>query len=96
MIDDTFIAIYDSPYTGLTVACFTNNFVEVLASNFVNDQAAWRYANQAAVGLAIEEVVDFTGRRLSETAIKKSFVPKRLSPHNLFGSAKAITDQRQP
>ena len=102
MPDDTFIAIYDSPYTGLTVGCFTNNFVEVLASGFVNDHAAWRYANHAALGLAIQEVVDLTERRLCETVIKKSFLPKHLSPHhlfgsaNLFGSAKGTTDWRQP
>jgi hypothetical protein len=60
MSDDTFIAIYESQYVGLSVACVTNNFVEVLASGFVNARAARRYANDAALGLAIQEVVNFT------------------------------------
>ncbi len=61
MSDDTFIGIYQSQYAGLSVAVVTNGFVEVLSSDFVNARAARRYANDAALGLAIQEVVDFTG-----------------------------------
>jgi len=102
MPDDTFIAIYESQYVGLSVAFVTNNFVEMSISGFVNAQAARDYANDAALGFATQEVVDFTVRRLSETVIKKSSIPKHLSPHhlfgsaNLFGSAKGTTDWRQP
>ncbi|HXW14795.1 MAG TPA: hypothetical protein VEN79_09825 [Terriglobia bacterium] len=60
MSDDTFIGIYNSLYAGLSVAVVTNGFMEVLSSDFVNARAARRYANDAALGLAIQEVVDFT------------------------------------
>jgi hypothetical protein len=63
MSDDTFIAIYESQYVGLSVAVVTNGFMEVLSSDFVNARTARRYANDAALGLAIQEVVDFTELR---------------------------------
>jgi hypothetical protein len=60
MSDDTFIGIYESQYAGLSVVVVTNGFMEVLSSDFVNARAARLYANDAALGLAIQEVVDFT------------------------------------
>ena len=60
MDEDTYIAVYDSLYAGISVAVSTNGFVDILATNLVNERAARRYAEDASWGLAVQEVVDFT------------------------------------